>query len=113
MSSIRDLVGRWEDNAKGLLTDDSYEVRLTLEDAAKMDALSEMYPRRTKEQLLSELVSAALSELEKSFPYIASHEIATHDEFGDPVFKDNGQTPAFQKLTRKHLAEYKQRAANS
>lgn len=105
--TIKELVGFWEDQAQGKLTDETYQVNLTLEDAAKIEALSEMYPRRTKEQLVSELVSAALAELECSFPYIAGSEIATHDEFGDPVYKDTGRTPAFQSLTRKHLAASK------
>ncbi len=109
--TIRDLVENWEDNAQGLLKEETYKVHLTLEDAAKIDALSEMYPRRTREQLVSELVSAALAELEESFPYIEGSEIATIDEFGDPIYKDKGPTPAFQTLTRKHLARYK--AANS
>lgn len=110
--TIKELVGLWEENAQGRLTEDHYQINLTLEDAAKIDALSDMYPRRTKEQLLSELVSAALAELERSFPYIAGNEVATLDEFGDPIYKDTGPTPAFQTLTRKHLARYRQ-AANS
>lgn len=109
--TIKELVGFWEDQAQGKFTEEKYSVNLTQEDAAKIEALSEMYPRRTQEQIVSELVSAALAELERSFPYIAGNEIATHDEFGDPVYKDTGPTPAFQSLTRKYLAAYK-RAAN-
>jgi len=71
------------------------------------NALGEMYPKRTKEQLISELVSAALEELERSFPYIESNEVASLDEFGDPIYKDQGPTSEFQNLTRKHLARYK------
>lgn len=110
--TIKELAGLWKDHAQGRFTEEQYSINLTLEDAAKIDALSEMYPRRTKEQLVSELLSAALSELETSFPYIAGKEVATVDEFGDPIYKDEGPTPAFQVLTRKHLANYK-KAANS
>ncbi len=110
--TIKELVGLWEDHAQGNLTEETYNVHLTLEDAAKIDALADMYPRRTREQLVSELVSAALAELEQCFPYIAGNEVATLDEFGDPIYKDTGPTPAFQTLTRKHLARYKN-AANS
>lgn len=108
--TIKELVGFWEDQAQGRLTEEKYSVNLTIEDAAKIDALKEMYPRRTKEQIVSELVSAALAELEQSFPYIAGNEIATIDEFGDPIYKDTGPTPAFLSLTRKHLAAHKQAA---
>lgn len=109
---IRELVGLWEDHAQGLLTEQTYKVHLSLEDAARIDALAEIYPRRTHEQLVSEMVSAALSELETSFPYIEGNEIATLDEFGDPVYKDSGRTPAFQRLTREHLAKHKQAVNN-
>lgn len=102
--TIKELVGSWEEHAQGLLTKESYSVKLTIEDAAKIEALAEMYPRRTADQLVSELVSAALAELECSFPYIAGNEVATVDEFGDPVYKDTGPTPEFLQLSRKHLA---------
>lgn len=110
--TIKELVGMWEGQAQGLLTDETYAVHITLKDAAKIEALCEMYPNRTREQLISELVSASLAELEVSFPYIAGNEVATIDEFGDPVYKDTGPTPAFLTLTRKHMARYKG-AANS
>jgi len=109
--TIRELAELWEDHAQGSFIEETYKVHLTVEDAAKIAALSEMYPRRNVEQLVSELVSAALAELEQSFPYIAGTEISTTDEFGDPIYKDDGPTPEFQSLTRKHLARYK--AANS
>ena len=105
--NVKQLVGLWKDHAQGMLTEQSYQVNFTLEDAAKIEALSEMYPRRTKEQLISELLSASLSELETSFPYQPGNEIAATDEMGDPIYKDIGPTPDFLTLTRKHLAKYK------
>ncbi|WP_096087270.1 type 1 pili tip component [Agaribacterium haliotis] len=110
--TIKELAGLWQDHAKGELTEENYSVKLTLEDAAKIAALSDMYPLRTQEQLISELLSAALAELERSFPYIAGKEVAMLDEFGDPIYKDTGPTPAFQALTRKHLNHYRE-AANT
>lgn len=108
--SVKKLVKRWENHAHGTLSKNSYSVHLTVEDAAKVDALSEMYPRRSKEQLISELFSAALEELECSFPYIQGSEVITTDEEGDPIYSDEGHTPQFIDLTKKHLSKYK--AAN-
>ncbi len=65
-----------------------------------------MYPKRSKEQLVSELVSAALAELETSFPYIQGSEIVATDELGDPIFADVGPTPQFLSLTKKYLSKY-------
>lgn len=104
---IKELVARWEDDGKGVPTDQIYKIHLTREDAAKLDALAEMYPRRNREQLLSELVSAALQELENCFPYVEGNEVAMTDEFGDPMYVDEGRTPTFIELTRKHLESAK------
>lgn len=105
--TLKDLVGHWEDEAHGTLTKDTYTVHLSVEDAARIDALSEMYPKRSKEQIISELLSSALLELESSFPYVQGSEIVSHDEMGDPVYADIGPTPLFLSLTKKHFLKRK------
>jgi len=40
-----------------------YEVHVALEDAARLKALAEMYPEQREEDLLSDLLDAALQEL--------------------------------------------------
>lgn len=104
---IKNLAAQWDSSAQTKLTKSTYDVHLSLEDAAKIDALTEMYPRRQKEQLLSELVSAALNELESSFPYKQGHEVIAEDEDGYPIYADAGPTPMFLELTKKYLAQYK------
>ena len=100
---IRDLVREWERSASGRLTRETFAVHLDTDDAARLAALGEMYPKRTREELLSELVSAALSELESAFPYVKGSRVIAEDEEGDPLFEDVGPTPRFLELTRKHL----------
>ena len=100
--SLKALVNQWEAQAQGALTKETYEVHLTVEDAAKINALTEMYPKRSKEQLIRELVTAALTELEASFPYVQGNKVVSTDELGDPIFEDVGPTPAFITLTKKH-----------
>ena len=43
---IRELTQTWEKTAKGRVTRNSYSVHLSLEDAARLEALHEMYPKR-------------------------------------------------------------------
>ena len=104
---LKELVALWESHAHGVLTTDTYAVHLLVEDAAKIDALAEMYPKRTKEQLISELLSAALGQLEASFPYVQGPTVVTTDEMGDAIYEDVGPTPRFMALTKKHLAQHK------
>jgi hypothetical protein len=60
---IRELAEQWEQNAKGRLTETAYAIHLDVEAAARLAAIAEMYPKRTPEELLGELIGAALEEL--------------------------------------------------
>ena len=108
---LKELVAQWESHAQGVLTKETYAVHLLVEDAAKIDALAEMYPKRTKEQLISELLSAALGHLEASFPYVQGTKVVAVDEMDDAIYEDIGPTPRFMELTKKHLAQHKKAGA--
>ncbi|KHL69714.1 MULTISPECIES: hypothetical protein [Pseudomonas] len=100
---IRELIGHWEQNARGQLTQETYCLHLDLESAARLNALAEMYPKRNVEVLLGELVSAALEELEASLPYVKGSKVVAVDEQGDPLYEDIGPTPRFLALSRQYL----------
>ncbi|MCY1174481.1 hypothetical protein D9M68_440960 [compost metagenome] len=102
---IRELVRHWEQNAKGRLTRSEYSVHLDLESAARLAALAEMYPKRSVEELIGELVGAALEELEASFPYVKGSQVVATDEQGDPLYEDIGPTPRFLALSRRYLQQ--------
>ncbi len=103
MTTLRELIDNWEAKASTPLTDTEYSVRLARKDAAKIAALADMYPGRTQEQIITELLSAALHELESTLPYIQGDRISTFDELGDPIYEDVGPTAQFVRLVRKHL----------
>lgn len=102
--TLRDLVNIWEKTAGAPLTEEGFQVKLSSKDAAKVAALTEMYPSRTTDQIITELLSAALNELEYTLPYIQGEKIATMDELGDPIYEDIGPTARFSELTRKHMS---------
>ncbi|AOE78040.1 pilin assembly protein [Pseudomonas lurida] len=85
---IRELAQHWEENAKGRLTKTEYAIHLDVESAARLAAIAEMYPKRSTEELLGELIGAALEELETSFPYIKGQQVIATDEEGDPLYED-------------------------
>lgn len=111
---IKALAEYWEKQAKGALTTEEYSLRLPVEDAAKIAALAEMYPKRSKNEILSELLSAALDELETSFPYKAGQKVIETDEMGDPLYEDIGPTPKYLDLSKKYKSVLTQdkKAAN-
>ena len=53
---IRELAQYWEQNAKGRLSPTGHTLHLDVEASARLAALAEMYPKRTPEELLGELL---------------------------------------------------------
>jgi len=100
---IRELAQHWEQNAAGRLSPTGHLLHLDMEAEARLAALIDMYPKRSAEELLGELVAAALEELEASFPYIKGQQVIATDEEGDPLYEDIGPTPRFLALSRRHL----------
>lgn len=101
--NIAELVSQWERTAKGERVAVRHDIPLDIEAAARLAALAEMYPRRPLEELLGDLVGAALEAVESSFPYEPGTRVIATDEQGDPVYEDTGPTPRFLALARKHL----------
>jgi len=99
---FKELLDSWHQTASGVRTVTEYAVRLPLDDAARLHALAEMFPGRTPEQLITDLLSAALQEVAAAMPYVPGKKVISTDEQGDPVYEDVGPTPRFIELTRKH-----------
>jgi hypothetical protein len=100
--SFKELLDSWRAGAAAPRTVKTYAVRLPVDDAARLGALADMFPGRTPEQLISELLGAALKEVAAAMPYVPGTRVISTDEQGDPAFEDTGPTPRFMELTRKH-----------
>ena len=99
---FKELLDTWRQNAAGVRTAADYTVRLPVDDAARLHALADLFPGRTREQLITDLLSTALQEVAAAMPYVAGKKVISTDEQGDPVYEDTGPTPRFVELTRKH-----------
>ena len=99
---FKDLLEDWSESASSPRTAASYAVHLPLDDAARLHALAEIFPGRTREQIVTELLSLALQELAAAIPYVPGGRVISTDEQGDPVYEDAGLTPRLVELTRKH-----------
>ena len=102
MRKLSQLLERWESEPANQAPVETYRVDLPVHDAARLEALFEMYPRVGREALLREVLSAALDEIEASFPYIPGQREIARDEFDDPIYEDTGPSRRFHELTRKH-----------
>ena len=113
--SFKKLLDNWRETAAAPRTVTEYAVRLPVDDAAQLQALTEMFPGRTTEQLITDLLGVALQEIATAMPYVAGQKVISTDEQGDPVYEDVGPTPRFMELTRRNRkkleAEAKERVS--
>lgn len=100
--SFRALLDIWQQKSPAVLTATEIPVRLTVDDAARLQALADLYPGHTRESIIQDLLSVALRELEAAMPYVRGTRVISTDEQGDPIYEDAGPTPRFNELTRKH-----------
>lgn len=99
---FKPLLDRWRKDAAPTLTAQTYAVRLPLDDAARLQALGELFPGHSMEQIITDLLHVALEEIGAAMPYEPGPQVISRDDHGDPVYEDVGMTPRFVELTRKH-----------
>lgn len=99
---FRQLLDTWAESSEPARTETAYAVHLPLDDAARIEALAELFPGRTREQIITDLLSAALRELQAAMPYVRGDQVISRDEQGDPIYGDAGLSPRFLALARKH-----------
>jgi hypothetical protein len=109
MQNTNNLLEKWEETGSQEYIALEYETHLPLHDAARIKALSDMYPGRTESQIIADLLSLALDNLEESFPYVQGSKVVGEDEFGNPTYEDKGMTPRFLSLTKQHLRQLEAR----
>lgn len=110
---INDLAHSWGIISNSKALNEEIAIQLSVDDSIRLSALAEMYPNRSKESIVHELLSAALDELETSFPYIKGQRVIAEDELGDPIYEDIGPTPEYLKLTKKHLHAIKNKGCEN
>ncbi|MBQ0834237.1 hypothetical protein [Marinobacter sp.] len=60
---VTDLPKHWEQQKEPVELTHNYNLRLPLEDAARVAALAELYPGRSESDILNDMVAAALDDL--------------------------------------------------
>ena len=105
---MKDLLNQWEKDSEQPQPTASFEIKLTSNDAAKINALAEMFPGKTTEDIVRDLVVAGLKELEATMPYIPGPRVISEDEMGDPIYEDIGPTPRYKSLTQEILNQSRQ-----
>ncbi|MGI9301437.1 MAG: type 1 pili tip component [Gammaproteobacteria bacterium] len=98
----KELLKRWQEHDSERRTAREFSMPLPIHDAARVMALVEMFPGREEASIIGDLLGVALDELDAAFPYVRGNRVVTSDEFGDPIYEDDGQAPRFRDLTAKY-----------
>ncbi len=65
---VTDLPAHWDAPKQPAERTHDYNLRLSLEDAARIAALAELYPERSESDILNDMVGAALDDLVRQSP---------------------------------------------
>jgi hypothetical protein len=98
---FKSLLERWKKDPPPVLTAREYAIRLPLDDASRLQALTELFPGCTVEEIITDLLHVGLDEIAAAMPYEAGPTVISRDDQGDPVYEDVGLTPRFVELARR------------
>ncbi|MEX5217492.1 MAG: hypothetical protein NW701_06655 [Nitrospira sp.] len=105
--NTKDLHAIWNAPDNSRLTAKQYTVRLPIRVAAQLAALSEMYPRKTKTELIGDLLAAALDQLAEDLPTTNIEDRPLGwDDNGEPGWEQKGPGVTFARLVKKYLKEF-------
>ena len=127
----KDLVKVWDAPDHSKLTPKQISIRLPISAAARIEAFCEMFPSKTKTQIITDLITTALDQAveglsSKKGKFIAAdlHRMDPEyqemiSRYGDKpadfnevsgVYEDIGQKGRFLRITKKHLRKLEKEA---
>jgi predicted DNA-binding protein len=101
----KELPTIWSQPDLSRLTPKQISIRLPLEVSAKISALSDLYPRKAKTEIIGDLLASALDQMEKALPTDDVEPLGFHPETKEPIFPSSGVQLRYRNLTEKYLAE--------
>lgn len=120
-SSLHDV---WASPDNTRLTPKQYSFRLPIHVAAKVAALCEMYPQKSRTQIIADLLTSALDELEQTLPIGLGESLSREEEHHErmvadhlnedyvPLYYLGGTRGKFRNLANKHFDELERELGN-
>ncbi|MHB1300899.1 MAG: hypothetical protein ACYCY8_08555 [Burkholderiales bacterium] len=114
----------WASPDNSRLVSKQFSFRLPAHIAAKIAALCEMYPQKNRTQIVADLLTSALDELEKHLPEKLGPAISAeeehyeqmiadqHGEKYEPIFSLGGPRARFRNLANQHYIELEKEMGN-
>jgi len=107
----KDVLNIWSAPDNSRLTTKQLSVRLPVHVAARINALCDMYPNKTKTEIIGDLLSMALREIEAAFPIDKGQQEGV-DSDGDPYYEDIGPFRIYERYANEHYAKLENELGN-
>ena len=108
----KDLAKIWTAPDHSKLTPRQLSLRLPIQVAAKISALCDMYPRKTKTEIIGDLLATALDQFEKGLDCTDVNLLGEDPETGEEIYESYyGPLKDFSVLTIKYLNELEEELA--
>ena len=92
----KDLISVWTAPDNSRLTPKQFSFRLPLDVAARLHALCEAYPSRSRTEVVGDLLRLALLEVEKTLPYYKGEQEDIDHLDGSPIYRGHGVKAAYR-----------------
>lgn len=102
MSKSNELHNFWSLPDNSRLTSKQFSFRLPVHVAAKIAALCDMYPQKTRTEIVGDLLSTSIEDLVSGMPFVAGKTIDIDPETGEEFCEDIGPRSQFWALADKH-----------
>lgn len=114
----------WSSPDNSRLTSKQFSFRLPVHIAAKLAALSELYPQKNRTQVVADLLTAALDDLEANLPLALGSKISAEEEYYErdiaahlnesyeSSFHLTGARVRYRHLVNKHFKEFEKELGN-
>lgn len=105
----KDLATVWGAPDNTRLTPKQISIRLPIHVSAKISAISEMFPRRTKTEIIGDLLAAALEQFAKGLSSEPDEDDIARGYDPDGCY---GERAWYGRFVDKYLAEFEQEGAS-
>jgi hypothetical protein len=98
------------DNSR--LTSKQISFRLPVHVAAKIAALCEIYPNRSRTEIVGDLLASALEAVELGFPAGKGKQCGIDPDTNEGIFEDVGPRARYYSVTNRHYMEFERELGN-
>ena len=102
----------WSAPDNSRLTSKQYSFRLPVHVAAKLGALCEMYPQRTRTEIVGDLLASAIDDLARNLPAEKGKYISRDNETGLDVYVARGPAADFRQIANRHFRDLETELGN-